>query len=80
VNKLLKFLNKYWIILSICATIITSLLTWGWHLKGRIDADEDKINDMSAWVSAHDDDIQTIHDDLNKLKEDERLREAGLCK
>jgi hypothetical protein len=79
-NKLLKFLNKYWIILSICATVVSSLVTWGFHLKGRIDKDEDTLGDTSEWAANHEDSIQQLHDDMLKLQEDQRLREKGMCK
>ena len=79
-NKLLKFLSKYWLIISVCITIISSLATWSMHLKSRIDADEDILKDTKEWVASHEDDLQQLHDDVLKLKEDQRLRESGQCK
>ena len=79
-NKLLKWMTKYWLIISVCVTIISSLATWSLHLKSRIDKDEDILNDTKQWVSDHDDDLKALHDDVLKLKEDQRLRESGQCK
>jgi hypothetical protein len=79
-NKLLKWLTKYWILVSISATIITSLTTWSMHLKSRIDADEDILKDTKEWVASHEDDLQQLHDDVLKLKTLEEAREKGICK
>lgn len=79
-NKILRFLTKYWIILSLCATILTSLITWSMHLKTRIDSDEDVLNDTKQWVQDHDDNIKALHDDVIRLKTLEEARERGLCK
>jgi hypothetical protein len=79
VNRLLKFLNKYWLILSLCATIVSSLVTWGIHLKGRIDADEDTIKDTTDWVASHEDDIQKLHDKVVRLEALEEAR-GKICK
>jgi len=77
---MLKLIQKYWFQISLAFTIISSLATGGWYLKGKIDALTDTVADTNKWVQDHDDDIQTLHDDTLKLKEDERLREAGLLK
>ena len=79
-NKLIKWFTKYWLILSVCFTIISSLVTWSMHLKSRIDMDEDILKDTKEWVADHEDDLQQLHDDILKLKEDQRLRENGQCK
>jgi hypothetical protein len=36
-TKLIKFINKYWLVLTACGTILTSGITIIVHLKGRID-------------------------------------------
>ena len=77
---MLKLIQKYWFHISLAFTIISSLATGGWYLKGKIDQLTDTVADTNKWVQDHDDDIQALHDDTLKLKEDERLREAGLLK
>lgn len=79
-DKIVKWLTKYWAIISIVLTIISSVITGGWYLYGKIDKLNDTVNATNQWVSDHDDDLKVQHDDLLKLKEDERLREAGLLK
>ncbi|MGH7974810.1 MAG: hypothetical protein ACREBR_04745 [bacterium] len=75
---LFKLIRKYWAVISIVCTLLSSVITGGWYLKGKIDAQNDLINDLNQWVQGHDDDLQAQHDDLTKLKEDERLRELHL--
>jgi len=79
-GKLKKFLDKYWIILSVCSTVVSSGVMWGLHTMSRIDAVVDQVKDTASWVQDNEDEIKTQHDDILKLKEDERLREAGLLK
>jgi len=74
-NKIIKFATKYWTILSICATIIGSLVTWSTHLKNRIDKDEDTLAATNKWVSDHDDAIQSLHDEVIRLKALEEARD-----
>lgn len=75
---MLKLIQKYWFYISLIFTLLSSLATGGWYLKGKIDAQADTITDLNKWIQDHDDAIQTLHDDTLKLKEDERLRETGL--
>jgi hypothetical protein len=79
-SNIIKWATKNWTIISIVFTIVSSIVTGGWYLKGKIDASADTLNDVKEWVSSHDDDIQALHDDVLKLKEDQRLRESGQCK
>jgi hypothetical protein len=79
-NIVMKFLTKYWMFLSIGFTLLSSLVTGGWWLYGKIDKLNDTVNATNQWVQSHDDSINELHDDVTKLKEDERLRESGLCK
>jgi hypothetical protein len=79
-DKLLKWLGRYWAIISIIFTIVSSFVTGGWWLYNKIDTLNDKVNETAQWVQSHDDDLKAQHDDLVILKEDERLREAGLLK
>lgn len=77
---MLEFLNKYWVIISIIGTILSTVLTGGWYLKGRIDSITDTVANTNSWVQDHDDSIQQIHDDVLKLKTLEEAREKGICK
>lgn len=79
-KKLLNFLNKYWLVLTACGTILSSGVVEGLKLAGRIDKDVDTITQLTQLVQEHDDDIQTLKDEVAKLKEDERLKELGICK
>jgi hypothetical protein len=79
-NKIIKWISKHWKILSVCATLVSSLATWTMHLKSRIDTVVDTVNDTKDWVAAHDEDLQQLHEDVLRLKEDQRLREKGQCK
>lgn len=79
-EKIIKFLAKYWTILSIVFTIVSTLGTGAIYLVKRITASETTITNLNTWVSDHEDTL-TDHDKrISKLEEDERLREAGLCK
>lgn len=78
-NKLLKWATKYWLILSVCFTIISSLVTWSMHLKSRIDTDEDILNDTKELVSDHDDNIKTLNDKVIRLEALEEARDR-ICK
>jgi len=79
-ESIIKFLKKNWTLLSILFTIISSLVTGIIYAVQRVSKAETTIATLNDWVSAHDDAIQAQHDDILKLKEDERLREAGLLR
>jgi hypothetical protein len=79
-NTIIKFVKKNWTVLSIVGTILSSLATGAWYVVERIAKTETTIATLNDWVQDHDDAIQAQHDDLTVLKEDERLREAGLLK
>lgn len=79
-NRLLKFLTKYWIILSVASTIIGSLLTGGLHLKSRIDDNLDTIKDMKVLVNNQVAEIKVLHDKVLRLETFEEAREKGICK
>jgi hypothetical protein len=79
-GNLLKKLEKHWFYISLAGTIISSIITGGWYLKGKIDALTDTVNDTNQWVQDHDDMLQAHDKDITILKEDERLRQAGLLK
>ena len=79
-KHLLDKIKTYWAVISIILTIISSFVTAGWWLYGKIDTLNDKVNETASWVQDHDDDLKAQHDDITRLKEDERLREAGLLK
>ncbi len=79
-EKILKLLSKYWFIISLCGTLASTAITEAWYFVDRMEKSEAAMTDLQSWVSDHDDAIQVQHDDLLKLKEDERLREAGLLK
>jgi hypothetical protein len=86
-NKLVKFLTKYWIVLSVTATILTSLITGIIHLKGRIDNLINRIDALEKFVK-EDDDLLNDHDSrldshekqLNELETLKELWEKGLLK
>ncbi len=77
---MLKWIQKNWFYISLAFTLISSLVTGIWMIDQKIDGLVTKVNETNSWVEGHDDDIQNLHDDVLKLKEDERLREAGLLK
>jgi len=79
-NKLIKKIQEYWIVISIGFTILSTIATIGWGLYGKFDKLNDTVNATNQWVSDHDYDIQQLKADNIRLKEDERLREAGLLK
>lgn len=79
-KRLIIFVTKYWVVLSVITTVLMSILSFGWRFYNRLDADEDKINATNAWVSSHDDSINDLQTDVNRLKEDRRLQELGICK
>ncbi len=79
-ETIIKFVKKNTFVLSIIGTILSSLATGAWYVVERIAKTEATIVTLNDWVSDHDDAIQAEHDDILKLKEDERLREAGLLK
>lgn len=80
IKKILNFLNKYWVVLAACGTILSTGTVAILKLADKIDKDIATITSLNQWVSDHDDDIQVLKDDVNKLKEDQRLRELGICK
>lgn len=79
-GELIALIQKYWMIISISFTILSSVLTGGWYLKGKIDTLTTTVDATNDWVSDHEDDLQRHEHDITVLKEDERLREAGLLK
>jgi hypothetical protein len=79
-ETIIKFAKKNWGVISIVGTILSSLATGAWYVVERIAKTEATISTLNDWVQDHDDAIQAQHDDILKLKEDERLREAGLLK
>jgi hypothetical protein len=79
-DALIEKIQKYWMVISIILTILSSIVTGGWWLYGKIDSLNDKVNETASWVQDHDDDLKANHDSILILKEDERLREAGLLK
>jgi len=78
-NKIIKWITKYWAIISVVLTILSSVVTGGWYLKGKIDASADTLNDVKEWVSTHDDDIQALHDKVIRLEALEEARDRQ-CK
>ncbi len=72
---MLAWIKKYWFYISIAFTILSSLATGAWWIHSQIDAVVDKVNDTNDWVESHDNDLKALHDDVVRLKEDERLRE-----
>jgi len=78
-NKIIKWITKYWATISVVLTILSSVVTGGWYLKGKIDASADTLNDVKEWVSTHDDDIQALHDKVIRLEALEEARDR-VCK
>lgn len=78
-SNIIKWATKNWTIISIVFTIISSIVTGGWYLKGKIDASADTLNDLKEWVSSHDDDIQALHDKVIRLEALEEARDRQ-CK
>ena len=78
-NKIIKWVTNYWAIISVVLTILSSIVTGGWYLKGKIDASADTLNDVKEWVSSHDDDIQALHDKVLRLEALEEARDRQ-CK
>ena len=74
-ESIIQTVKKYWFLVSILFTIISSIVTGLCWFYGKIDALNDKVNDTNQWVEDHDAAIQAQHDDIVRLKEDERLRE-----
>jgi hypothetical protein len=79
-KELLDRLEKHWFVISAVFTVLSSVVTGGWWLYGKIDKLNDTVNDTQQWVQDHQDTINQHDHDLIILKEDERLREAGLLK
>jgi hypothetical protein len=78
-NKIIKWVTNYWAIISVVLTILSSIVTGGWYLKGKIDASADTLNDLKEWVSSHDDDIKALHDKVIRLEALEEARDRQ-CK
>jgi hypothetical protein len=78
-SNIIKWISKHWKILSVCATLVSSLATWTMHLKSRIDTVVDTVNDTKDWVASHDDDIQALHDKVIRLEALEEARDRQ-CK
>jgi hypothetical protein len=79
-QALFDLIGKYWKVLSLCFTLLSSLVTGAYYFVERIKKAEATVASLNAWVSDHDDTL-TDHDKrISKLEEDERLREAGLLK
>lgn len=79
-EALIDLVSKYWKVLSLCFTLLSSLGTGAYYFVKRIEKAETTVASLRDWVSDHDDTL-TDHDKrLSKLEEDERLREAGLLK
>lgn len=79
-QALIDLISKYWKILSLVFTLLSSLGTGAWYFIQRIQKAEATVASLNSWVSDHDDTL-TDHDKrISKLEEDERLREAGLLK
>jgi hypothetical protein len=79
-EKIFKLISKYWFLISLIGTLASTAVTEAWYFVGRIEKGEAALATLQSWVGDHDDAITAQHDDLTKLKEDERLREAGLLK
>jgi hypothetical protein len=79
-QALIDLISKYWKIISLCFTLLSSLGTGAWYFIQRIEKAEVTVANLSAWVNDHEDTL-TDHDKrISKLEEDERLREAKLLK
>lgn len=74
-DQIIEFCKKYWAIISIIFTIISSFVTGLWWVYNKADKVNDTVTATNQWVQDHDDELKTQHDDLVRLKEDERLRE-----
>lgn len=72
---MLKLIQKHWFYISLAFTILSSIGSGVWWIHSQIDTVIDKVNDTNQWVSDHDDELKAQHDDVVRLKEDERLRE-----
>jgi hypothetical protein len=79
-EKIFKLISKYWFIISLVGTLASTALTEAWYFVGRIEKGEAALASLQSWVGDHDDAISDQHDDILILKEDERLRQAGLLK
>jgi hypothetical protein len=79
-EKYLKLLGKYWFIISLVGTVVSTLVTEAYYFIGRMERAEATVATLQAWVSDHDDTLTDHGTQLSILKEDERLREAGLLK
>lgn len=78
-EKTLKYLNKYWVVIVACATIISTSMGMLFHLKGLIDKNVATINQLNTWVAGHDDDISDLHDKVVRLEALEEARDRQ-CK
>lgn len=79
-EKYLKLLGKYWFIISLVGTVISTLATETYYFVGRMERAEVTVATLQSWVSDHDDTLTEHGIRLTKLEEDERLRELGLVK
>jgi hypothetical protein len=76
-ERIVTAIRKYWFIISLISTAVSSAATGAWYLIGRMEKGEATVASLQSWVQDHDDAIASQHDDILVLKEDERLREAG---
>ena len=74
-NILIKQLTKYWVYISIVFTILSSIVTGGWYLKGKIDQSSDTLIETKITVRSNTVDVKALHDAVLILQEDERIRE-----
>lgn len=79
-QAIIKWTKRNGVLLSVIGTVLSSLATGTFYVVRRIANTESTVATLNDWVQDHDDTIQAQHDDILKLKEDERLREAGLLK
>jgi len=79
-STVISWAKKNGVILSIAGTVLSSLATGAFYAVQRMAKTEATIATLNDWVQDHDDAIKTQDHDLTVLKEDERLREAGLLK
>jgi hypothetical protein len=78
-EKILKFLNKYWLVLTACGTILSTGTVEILKLAGKIDKDIATITALNQWVSDHDDSISELQTKVTRLEALEEARDR-VCK
>jgi hypothetical protein len=84
---MMKFLNKYWQVLTGLTIALVTIFGWLWHMKTRMDDYLAQQQSLLEWkktaqeeLDNHDNSLDEHSTDIHTLKDHEDLRLKGLLK